>query len=172
VRVDVVRIPDIVIGDALLPSQDALVFDDLDRINDGFGIRIDGVLGAPLFQGAVLTVDYVAGVLTIQPQTDTTALAGVTYVPISLRQNVPYVDIDICGIGKDTYMIDTGSGGELDVPLDCKLGARVDNLRDLPRFAVLVYRGVSYPGGSGRSIADLQGCEQWGPRLPVLSRVA
>jgi len=63
---------------------------DLDDLSNHLGVRIDGVLGFPLFRDTLLTLDYLQSQIVITPHGVPIALPGVT-IPFNNEQNTPLI---------------------------------------------------------------------------------
>jgi len=84
---------------------------DLDDLSNHLGIRIDGVLGFPLFRDTLLTLDYLQTQVVITPHGVPVALPGVT-VPFNNEQNTPLIPIQI-GTESLIALVDSGSDAAL-----------------------------------------------------------
>ncbi len=125
----VVRLPEVVIGDAILPSQDAVVVRYLDDLNQGLGANIDGILGEPFFRDVLVTLDYEGSSLHIT----TLPLSGPS-VPIQIRGGSPVVEIDLVGTGKEPFLLDTGSSSGIRATSDSRLGRALGDRSHLPGY--------------------------------------
>ena len=84
---------------------------DLADLSNHLGVRIDGVLGFPLFRDTLLTLDYLHSQVIITPQGMPMALPGVT-IPFNNEQNTPLIPIQL---GNESFiaLIDSGSDAAL-----------------------------------------------------------
>lgn len=84
---------------------------DLADLSNHLGVRIDGVLGFPLFRDTLLTLDYLHSQVIITPQGMPMALPGVT-IPFNNEQNTPLIPIQV---GNESFiaLIDSGSDAAL-----------------------------------------------------------
>ncbi len=94
------------LGAARFEGVQALVH-DLNELSDHLGIRIDGVLGFPLFRDTLLTLDYPHAEVILTPYGVPTAMPGVT-IPFNNDQNTPLVPIQL-GAESFIALIDSGS---------------------------------------------------------------
>jgi hypothetical protein len=67
---------------------------DLEDLSNHLGIRVDCVLGFPLFRQTLLTLDYLESQIVITPFGVPTARPGVT-VPFNNEQNTPLIPIQL-----------------------------------------------------------------------------
>jgi len=84
---------------------------DLDDLSNHLGVRIDGVLGFPLFRQTLLTLDYLQSQIIITPYGVPTAQPGVT-VPFNNEQNTPLIPIQL-GTESLIALVDSGSDAPL-----------------------------------------------------------
>ena len=84
---------------------------DLADLSNHLGMRIDGVLGFPLFRDTLLTLDYLHSEVTITPHGVPTALPGVT-IPFNNEQNTPLIPIQL-GAESFIALVDSGSDAAL-----------------------------------------------------------
>jgi len=98
------------LGAARFEGVGVLVY-DLADLSNHLGVKIDGVLGFPLFRDTVLTLDYLNSRVVITPQGLPIALPGVT-IPFNNEQNTPLIPIQI---GNESFiaLIDSGSDAAL-----------------------------------------------------------
>jgi hypothetical protein len=94
------------LGAARFEGVQALIH-DLNDLSDHLGIRIDGVLGFPLFRGILLTLDYPRSEVILTPYGVPTAMPGVT-IPFNNDQNTPLIPIQL-GAESFIALIDSGS---------------------------------------------------------------
>lgn len=110
---------------------------DLDHLSTTLGREIDGIMGYPVFDGFLVTLDYAAGVMTAQegalPRPD-----GETVFSVRGPDRRPWLRTRIAGKRKH-LLIDTGSNGSLslddldeyptkDEPVTLNFAARLDHL--------------------------------------------
>jgi len=98
------------LGAARFEGVPALIH-DLTDLSDHLGLRIDGVLGFPLFRDTLLTLDYVHAEVILTPYGVPTAMPGVT-IPFNNDQNTPLIPIQL-GAESFVALIDSGSGTAL-----------------------------------------------------------
>ncbi len=105
-----VTLKHIELGKASFEGVQALVY-DLDDLSNHLGVRIDGILGFPLFRETLLTLDYLHAQVVITPQGVPVALPGVT-IPFNNEQNTPLIPIQL---GNESFiaLIDSGSDAGL-----------------------------------------------------------
>ena len=84
---------------------------DLDDLSNHLGVRIDGVLGFPLFRDTLLTLDYLQSQIVITPHGVPIALPGVT-IPFNNEQNTPLIPIQV-GTESLIALVDSGSDAAL-----------------------------------------------------------
>jgi hypothetical protein len=98
------------LGSVRFEGVQALVH-DLDDLSNHLGVRIDGVLGFPLFRETLLTLDYLHPRVTITPSGVPMALPGVT-IPFNNEQNTPLIPIQL-GAESFIALVDSGSDAAL-----------------------------------------------------------
>ncbi len=84
---------------------------DLTDLSNHLGVRIDGVLGFPLFRETLLTLDYPGSQIVITPYGVPTAEPGVT-IPFNNEQNTPLIPIQL-GAESLIALVDSGSDAPL-----------------------------------------------------------
>jgi hypothetical protein len=84
---------------------------DLTDLSNHLGVRIDGVLGFPLFRQTLLTLDYLQSQIIITPYGVPTAQPGVT-IPFNNEQNTPLIPIQL-GAESLVALVDSGSDAPL-----------------------------------------------------------
>jgi Aspartyl protease/PDZ domain len=109
---DTVTLRKLQLGSARFEYVPALVYDCAD-VSDQFGVRIDGILGFPLFRNAVLTLDYPHERVVLRSQIPTEGLPGETIL-FDNAQKTPLVPIRI-GDHELEALIDSGSSASIDV---------------------------------------------------------
>ena len=101
------------LGDARFENVQALVFDFTD-VSAHLGIKIDGVLGFPLFQETLFTLDYPQARLVIAhptPLTETPSVPGTT-IKFTNSQRTPFIPVRL-GAENFIALIDSGNDGPL-----------------------------------------------------------
>ena len=98
------------LGSARFEGVQALVH-DLADLSSHLGVRIDGVLGFPLFRETLLTLDYLHSEVTITPYGVPMAWPGVT-IPFNNEQNTPLIPIQL-GTESFIALVDSGSDAAL-----------------------------------------------------------
>ena len=112
-RVDrALRIRSLTLGSATFRDFDALVM-DVDRISEALGLRLDGVVGLPLFQSCLLTLDYPSRRVWVQP--------GRLAAPngrdiLELREGASGEVVASLGERRVVVKIDSGYSRELGLP--------------------------------------------------------
>ena len=94
------------LGDARFDDVPALIY-DCAPLTAHLGVKIDGVLGFPLFRETLLTLDYPGSRIVLQPMTVTTPIPG-TVIAFDDSQKTPLVRLRI-GDRLVTTLIDSGS---------------------------------------------------------------
>ena len=94
------------LGGAVFEGVPALVYDFSD-LSSHLGLKIDGILGFPLFRDTLLTLDYPNSRLVISPRLPGLALHG-AMIPFNNENNTPLIPIRM---GDTTFiaLIDSGS---------------------------------------------------------------
>ena len=95
------------LGDARFEDVPVLVY-DLAQLSAHLGVRIDGLLGFPLFGETRLTLDYPHERVLLQPP-NTTALAPGTSVPFDDSTKTPLIHVQM---GKRSIMMLVDSGSD------------------------------------------------------------
>lgn len=95
---------------------------DLAMLTDAWGRSLDGIIGYDLFCDSIVTIDYAAQRLTIQPATARVAIPrGASVLPLTIRKGWSFVDATIKVAGNapitDQFLIDTGSQDAADHPI-------------------------------------------------------
>jgi hypothetical protein len=100
----------LVLGGAEFENVPALIY-DCTELSAHFGLRIDGILGFPLFRETLLTLDYPRSRVLLEPASPAPMLPGVT-VPFNNERKTPIVPVRI---GDQTFvaLIDSGSDAAL-----------------------------------------------------------
>jgi hypothetical protein len=112
VRSGQAHISEIKLGDVTLRDIDVgvLSFDDASAV---FGSKpVQGIIGLPVFEKAVVVIDYLRRQLTLVPPDKFSMPADPIVVPFERRGHIPVVDADIGGI-KAKFAIDTGARSAL-----------------------------------------------------------
>lgn len=94
------------LGDALFEEIPVLLY-DCASLSAHLGVRIDGVLGFPLFRDTLLTLDYPGSRVLLQPAQTTAQPAG-TVVPFDDARKTPLIPLRLGGSSIVT-LIDSGS---------------------------------------------------------------
>ena len=99
------------LGDARFEEVTALIY-DCTPISVHLGIRIDGILGFPLFRETLLTLDYPHSQIRLATRASATALAPGTPLPFNNDRQIPLVPLRL---GEQTFyaLIDSGSDAAL-----------------------------------------------------------
>ncbi len=98
------------LGGVRFKSVPALVY-DCSELSAHFGMKIDGVLGFPLFRHTLLTLDYPHSQLILQSIREAPLLPGKT-IPFINDRRVPLVSVELENQSFNA-LIDTGSDGGL-----------------------------------------------------------
>ena len=98
------------LGGVRFKSVPALVY-DCSELSAHFGVKIDGVLGFPLFRHTLLTLDYPQSQLILQSAREKPLLPGRT-IPFNNDRRVPLIPVELEG-RSFIALIDTGSDGTL-----------------------------------------------------------
>ena len=78
-----------------------------------FGSRSpDGVIGKPIFERYVVTINYQRKVLTFTPPLQYVAPAGAVAVPFDLPRQIPVIDAELDGV-RGRFGVDTGARSSL-----------------------------------------------------------
>lgn len=94
------------LGDARFDEVDVLLY-DCAALSAHLGVRVDGVLGFPLFREMVLTLDYPGGRVVLQRALDAPTPAG-TVIPFDDARKTPLVTVRL-GDRSLVALIDSGS---------------------------------------------------------------
>lgn len=99
-------------GDAHFDDVPALVY-DCSALSAHLGVKIDGILGFPLFRETLLTLDYPHSRVLLQPRTPAPLVPG-TAIPFNNRQRTPLIPVRL---GDETFiaLIDSGSDAALNL---------------------------------------------------------
>jgi hypothetical protein len=100
------------LGDARFEDVPVLIY-DCSALSAHLGIKIDGVLGFPLFRETLLTLDYPRSRVLFQPPT-TNALVPGTALPLDDTNKTPLIHL---GLGDRSFvaLIDSGSDAPLSI---------------------------------------------------------
>lgn len=116
VELEAVTIRKLWLGDTRFERVPALVFDFTDLSNH-LGMRIDGVMGFPMFRDVLLTLDYPHDRLELAPQVASPAplgddAGGRSTIAFNNEQNSPLIPIQM---GNESFVVllDSGSDGSL-----------------------------------------------------------
>ncbi len=108
-----VTISRIELDDARFENVQALIL-NTDELSAHLGIRIDGVIGFPLFQETIFTLDYPQSRLVLTPITvmrDLTTTRGTT-IKFTNSQRTPFIPVRL-GAENFIALIDSGNDGPL-----------------------------------------------------------
>jgi hypothetical protein len=94
------------LGDARFDDVDVLIY-DFAALSAHLGVRIDGVLGFPLFREIFLTLDYPASRVVLQPARNLPLVPG-TILPFNDARKVPLISVRL-GERSIVTLIDSGS---------------------------------------------------------------
>ncbi len=114
-----VTVEQIALNDARFENVQALVY-DCSQLSAHLGLRIDGILGFPLFRETIFSLDYPQSRLVITPTGEVSYLPGAT-IKFNNTRRIPLIPIKV---GETTMiaLIDSGSDGALQVnPLGLNL---------------------------------------------------
>lgn len=138
------------LGGARFEDVRALVH-DCRELSAHLGVKLDGILGFPLFRETVLTLDYPHSRLVLTPRAAEPLRPGVT-IPFNNERKTPLIQLRL-GDQNITALIDSGS----DAPLSLNLAGLATDFATLPR-----------PGGAVGTLSGdhLQHLGRW--RQPLL----
>jgi hypothetical protein len=119
------------LGEARFGDVRALVYDCKD-LSAHLGVKIDGILGFPLFRETVLTLDYPRSRVLLQPRSPAPLTPGVT-IPFNNERRTPLIPLKLGEQGL-TALIDSGSDG----PLSLNLAGLAADFAVLPRPGVAI----------------------------------
>jgi hypothetical protein len=125
------------LGAARFANVPALVY-DCSSLSAQFGVRIDGVLGFPLFRDTLLTLDYPHGVVRLQASALAAPTVAGTAIPFNNSQKIPLIPVRL---GDRTLIALIDSGND-------------EALRLNPVGMDLPY---AFPPTQGRIVHDLTG---------------
>jgi hypothetical protein len=100
------------LGGARFEDVPVLVY-DCAQLSAHLGLRIDGILGFPLFRETALTLDYPHGRVLLQPANSTSLPPGVA-VPFDNSLKIPIVDVQL-GDRTMVVLLDSGSDATFSV---------------------------------------------------------
>jgi hypothetical protein len=109
---DAVTLRKIQLGSARFEYVPALVYDCSDA-SDQFGVRIDGILGFPLFRKAVLTLDYPHQRVVLRSAIPTEGLPGEAIL-FDDADKTPLISVRL-GDREFEALIDSGSSASIDI---------------------------------------------------------
>jgi len=98
------------LGSTRFEGVHALVH-DLDDLSNHLGVRIDAVLGFPVFRDTLLTLDYPHSQIIVTPHGVPIVLPGVT-IPFNNEQNTPLIPIQL-GTESFVALVDSGDDAAL-----------------------------------------------------------
>jgi len=119
------------LGDAHFEDVPVCIY-DCSALSAHFGVKIDGILGYPLFRDTRLTLDYPQSRIILAPAKSTALVPG-TALPSTSVQGLPYVPVKF-GEQEISMLVDSGSDATLNLDPN---GLELD-YRAKPRPAVLV----------------------------------
>ncbi len=119
------------LGEARFEDVQVLVH-DFSEISNHLGVKIDGLLGFPLFRETVLTLDYPKSRLLLQPRHPAPLHPGVI-IPFNNERRIPFITLAL-GDQNFTALIDSGS----DAPLTLNLAGLAADFEILPRPGTLI----------------------------------
>jgi len=98
------------LGDARFDDVPVLIY-DCSALSAHLGVKIDGVLGFPLFRETLLTLDYPRSRVVFQPLNSTALIPGTT-LPLDDANKTPLIHL---GLGDRSFvaLIDSGSDAPL-----------------------------------------------------------
>ncbi len=120
---------------------------DCAQLSAHLGVKIDGILGFPLFRETLLTLDYPQSRLLLSPWKRATLVPGKP-IPFNNTAGTPLIPIKI-GEQQIAVLIDSGS----DAALNLNLSGLEVHFASPPRFAVLV---STLTGDHFQQVARLQ----------------
>lgn len=94
------------LGDVLFEDVDVLIY-DCAPLSAHLGVRIDGVLGFPLFRETLLTLDYPGSRVVLQPARNSPLVPG-TVIPFDDVRKTPLITVRL-GDRSLVALIDSGS---------------------------------------------------------------
>ena len=100
------------LGDARFDFVPALVYDCAD-LSAQFGVRIDGILGFPLFRNTALTLDYPNERIVLRSTVPEDGLPGEA-IPFNNPDKIPLIPIRL-GDREFAALIDSGSAAAIDI---------------------------------------------------------
>ncbi|MGA3006727.1 MAG: aspartyl protease family protein [Opitutaceae bacterium] len=101
------------LGQARFERVPALVY-DCGALSAHFGVKIDGILGFPLFRDTLLTLDYPRSRVLLDPETSPAPVRPGSTIPFDNASRTPLIPVML---GDDTFivLIDSGSDGGLNL---------------------------------------------------------
>jgi len=105
---------------------------DFKELSNHLGVKIDGLLGFPLFRETVLTLDYPKSRLLLQPRHPAPLHPG-AIIPFNNERRIPFITLAL-GDQPFTALIDSGS----DAPLTLNLAGLATDFEILPRPGTLI----------------------------------
>ncbi len=100
----------IMLGDARFEDVPALIY-DCQSVSAHLGIKIDGILGFPLFRETILTLDYLHSRVVLNPVATAPLLPGVT-IPFNNENRIPLIPIEL-GASSFIALVDSGRDAAL-----------------------------------------------------------
>jgi hypothetical protein len=143
------RVAELKLGNVTLRDIDlgTLSLDDSPAV---FGSKpVDGIIGLPIFEKSIVTIDYETHQVTLTPPEKFAAPANAIVVPFTRRGHIPVVEGELDGI-KSRFAVDTGA-----------------------RSALLVYTPFAEKNNlRAKYHANVEGITGWGIGGPVRSLLA
>ncbi|HTQ29975.1 MAG TPA: aspartyl protease family protein [Opitutaceae bacterium] len=101
------------LGDARFERVPALVY-DCRSLSTHLGVKIDGILGFPLFRDTLLTLDYPRSRVLLVPGSAVPPSLPGTTIPFNNASRTPFIPVTL---GRETFiaLIDSGSDGPLNL---------------------------------------------------------
>jgi hypothetical protein len=109
---DAVTLKRLQLGGARFEYVPALVYDCAD-LSAQFGVKIDGILGFPLFRNAVLTLDYPNERIVLRSEIPEDGIPGEA-IPFNNADKTPLIPIRL-GDREFAALIDSGSASAIDI---------------------------------------------------------
>jgi|UniRef100_UPI00404A7523 hypothetical protein len=114
---DIIKLPEITLsliklGDARFEDVPVLIY-DCTPLSDHLGIKIDGILGFPLFRDTLMTLDYPQSRIIISPYNPAALVPGRT-IAFNNDHRTPQIPLDLGQVQIDA-LIDSGSDAALNL---------------------------------------------------------
>lgn len=112
------------LGEARFQNVPALIY-DCAELSAHLGLKIDGILGFPLFRETLLTLDYPQGRVILMPRDGNTVIPG-TPIPFNNPNKTPLISVKL-GSQSFITLIDSGSDAPLNLnPVGLRLNYAVE----------------------------------------------